>query len=111
MRPRKKKREKKRIGRGRKGEREMERGEKGEEREERRRRERREGGEGRGEEGKTHSCFSTHRLMLNLAFVREASNLNSRWYGGLNENGPHRPTRHSTNRRCGLIRVGVALLK
>jgi hypothetical protein len=31
--------------------------------------------------------------------------------GGLNENGPHRPIVTGTTRRCGFVRIGVALLE
>lgn len=33
------------------------------------------------------------------------------WWGGLNGNGPNRPIGKGTISRCGLVRVGVALLK
>jgi hypothetical protein len=32
-------------------------------------------------------------------------------YGGLKENGLHRPTRSGTIRTCGLVGIGVALLE
>ena len=37
--------------------------------------------------------------------------LSDRWYGGLNENGLHRPIASGTTRGCDLGGVGVALLE
>jgi hypothetical protein len=52
-----------------------------------------------------------HKILYNAKAMLNLSKKSLKFYsfGGLNENGSHRPIGSSTNRRCGLVRVGVVL--